>query len=441
MKVFVIGAGLVGVAVVEALHDEHQVTVLDLDANRVNKLARSYDIVAVTANASSRRQLEAAGLADSELVIACTSRDEVNIVASALARGEAPKATTVVRTSSAEYVELWREGRLDADFVVSTELETARAVVDAVGLPAARHTDSFADGQVQIVELDVDDGASPSVVGRELRSIEAPRDSRVVAILGGEGATLARADSTLAPGDRVVLMASPPAAREWCRLLSGAREPVRDAVVYGAGMLGVPIAVALASEGIGVRLIEPDQRQASLVAETLDGIEVFSTDGLDRDFIERERIGAADAGVFTMRDDALNLYAATLTRRYGIGLTIALAHDSVSVDVYDDAGIDVAVDPRGVTAEEIVRFAHDPRTHQVAMLEGDRYEILDVTTREGSAFAGLRIGEMPIMGALIGAIVRSGRAIFPHKDTVLHPGDRAIVFTESDRAAEVERLL
>lgn len=441
MKVFVIGAGLVGTAVVEALHDDHDLTVLDSDASRVNKLGRSYDIVAVTANASSRRQLEAAGLAESELVIACTSRDEVNIVACALARGEAPRATTVVRTSSAEYVELWREGRLDADFVVATELETARAVVEAVGLPAARRTDSFADGQVHVVELDVDERASPSVVGRELRSVEVPRDSRVVAILGSEGATLARADSALAPGDRVVLMASPPAALEWCRLLSGARKPVHDAVVYGAGMLGVPIAVALASEGIGVRLLEPDQRRAALVAETLEGIEVFATDGLDREFIERERIGAADMGVFTMRDDALNLYAATLTRRYGIGLSIALAHDSVSVDVYDDAGIDVAIDPRGVTAEEIVRFAHDPRTHQVAMLEGDRYEILDITTREGSAFAGLRIGEMPIMGALIGAIVRGGTAIFPHKDTVLRPGDRAIVFTESDRAAEVERLL
>jgi trk system potassium uptake protein TrkA len=236
-------------------------------------------------------------------------------------------------------------------------------------------------------------------------------------------------------------MASPSAAREWCRLLSGARKPVRDAVVYGAGTLGVPVALALAKEGIGVRLIEPDDRQASVVAEQLDGIEVYATDGLDPEFIERERIGAADAAVFTMRNDALNLYAATLVRRHGVGLAIALAHDSVSAQVYDDGGVDVAVDPRGVTAEEIVRFAHDPRTHQVAMLEGDRYEILDITTRAGSAFAGLRIGEMPIMDAMIGAIVRRGAAIFPHKNVVLEPGDRAIVFTESDHAAEVERLL
>jgi trk system potassium uptake protein len=441
VRVFVIGAGLVGTAVVEALHDKHDLTVLDVDAGRLNKLARSYDIVTVTADAASRSQLEAARLAESELVIACTSRDEVNIVASALVRGEAPRATTVVRTSSAEFVELWREGRLDADFVVSTELETARAVIDAVSFPTARRTDTFADGQVRILELDVADEASPRVTGRPLREIDAPRDSRVVAILGERGATLARADSVLAPGDRVVLMASPAAAREWSRLLTGASEPVRDAVVFGAGTLGVPIAVALAREGIGVRILEPDEHRAGVVAEKLKEIEVFATNGLDPEFIERERIGAADAGVFTMREDALNLYAATLVRRYGVRLSIALAHDAVSSEVYDDAGIDVAIDPRGVTAEEIVRFAHDPRTHQVTMLEGDRYEILDVTTRPGSAFADLRIDEMPIMGALIGAIVRDGKAVFPHRDVVLRPGDRVIVFTESGRAAEVERLL
>jgi trk system potassium uptake protein TrkA len=44
-------------------------------------------------------------------------------------------------------------------------------------------------------------------------------------------------------------------------------------------------------------------------------------------------------------------------------------------------------------------------------------------------------------GALIGALVRQGKAIFPHGDDVLLPGDRVIVFTEAQRAAEVEKAL
>ena len=94
-----------------------------------------------------------------------------------------------------------------------------------------------------------------------------------------------------------------------------------------------------------------------------------------------------------------------------------------------------------VTAEEIVRFAHDPRTQQVTMLEGDRYEVLDITTKPTSEYVGLRFRDMPIRGALIGAIVRDGRAVFPRSDEVLQAGDRVIVFTETARVAEVERVL
>ncbi len=89
------------------------------------------------------------------------------------------------------------------------------------------------------------------------------------------------------------------------------------------------------------------------------------------------------------------------------------------------------MNPRRVTAEEIVRFALDPRTKQVAMLEGNRYEVLDVTTRDSSRYVGTAFRDMPVHGALIGAIVRNGAAVFPHGDDVLQVGDRVIVFTEA----------
>jgi trk system potassium uptake protein len=145
--------------------------------------------------------------------------------------------------------------------------------------------------------------------------------------------------------------------------------------------------------------------------------------------------------VFAMRDDGRNLYAATLAKLHGVPFTIALAHEPMSVEVFESAGVDVAIDPRSLTAEEIVRFAHDPRTQQVAMLEQDRYEVLDITVRPESTLVGKPFRELPMTGSLIGAIVRDGTAIFPHGDDMLQPGDRAILFTESSRVAEVERAL
>ena len=168
---------------------------------------------------------------------------------------------------------------------------------------------------------------------------------------------------------------------------------------------------------------------------------VLNATGTDAEFIERERIGQARAAVFAMRDDAKNLYAAMLAKMHGVPFTIVIVHEAVSLSVLEEAGIDVAINPREVTAEEIVRFAHDPRVLQLAMLEGDRYEVLDITVRGDSELVRTPFRNLPMTGSLIGAIVRDGKAVIPRGDDVLLPGDRAIIFSESSRIPLVERVL
>jgi trk system potassium uptake protein len=75
------------------------------------------------------------------------------------------------------------------------------------------------------------------------------------------------------------------------------------------------------------------------------------------------------------------------------------------------------------------------------MLEDDRFEVLDITVRPESELAGRRFRDLPMTGAMIGALVRDGKAIFPHGADVLLAGDRVIVFTEASRVRQVERAL
>jgi trk system potassium uptake protein len=441
VKIFLIGAGQVGTTIVEALHDDHELVVLDLDESRLAAISQRFDVSTVEGNGASRRVLAAAGVATCDLVIACTSRDEANIVSAMISKAVAPRVTTIVRTTNPEYLDVWREGQLDVDFIVSSEVETAHAITRTIAVPAARHTDLFAEGQVQLVEFDVDESADPSLLGSPLRQLPIPRDSRVAGIIRGEEFILPGGDDAFRPRDRIVVIGSPQAAQAWGLLIAPSTEKVRDAVIFGAGRAGTAVARELLDQDIGVRLIEASLEQARFVAAELPGARVYHATGLDPDFLERERIADAQVAIFAMRDDLKNHYAATLAKVHGVRFAIGIVHEAASAEVFERAGIDVSINPRQVTAEEIVRFAHDPRTQQVAMLEGDRFEVLDITTRSGSEYIGLKFKEMPIRGALIGAIVRDGKAVFPHGDEILRPGDRAIIFTESRRVPDVERAL
>ena len=442
MKIVVIGAGQVGSTVVEALHGDHDLTVIDLDGSRLSPLSYRHDISTIEGNGATRSVLLEAGIKQTDLLIACTSRDEPNLIAAMLAKKLNPSVRAVVRATEVEYLEAWHERQLDVDLVVSSEIETAYAVSRILGVPAARQTDVFAEGQVQIVEFDVEAGAgNHEVIGRALREARIPADSKVASIIRGDSAIVPRGAESIQPGDRVIVIGSPRAAQEWSSIIAGDRPRLDDVVIYGAGRIGIAVADHLLRQGIRVRMIESDRDRARLVAEKLPEARVFNATGIDPDFLDRERIGQSRAAIFAMRDDAKNHYAATLARIHGVGFTIAIVHEPISIDVFEQAGVDVAVNPRQLTAEELVRFAHDPRTQQVAMLEGDRYEVLDVTVRAESELVNTRFRDLPMTGSLIGAIVREGKAIFPHGEDVLLPGDRVIVFTEARRAAEVEQAL
>jgi trk system potassium uptake protein TrkA len=441
VRIVIVGAGHVGRTIVEALHAEHDVTVIDLDPAHLAALSYRFDVRGVAGNGASRRTLQEAGVARADLVIASTERDEPNLVAAMLAK-RLSSARTIVRTSNAEYLEAWREREIDANFMVSAELEAANAVAGIVGLPAARQTDVFADGLVQIVEFDVPRaGAGEEIAGRPLRDAPLPGDSKLAAIIREQRVVRPDGDASIEPGDRIVVIGSPAAAREWSRALALEQRTIDDVVVFGAGKMGTAIARVLLERGIRVRLVEQDGARARIVAEALPDADVFESSGLDADFLERERIGQASAAVFCLNDDAKALYAAVLVKMHGVALTIAVVTDPMSLGVLERGGVDVAINPRDLIAEEIVRFAHDPRIRQLAMLEDDRFEVLDLTVRADSELANRSFRELPETGSLIGAVIRDGAARFPHGDDVLRPGDRVIVFVESRRASLVEKAL
>src|SRR3954454_9738424 len=410
MRIIVLGAGHVGRAIVDALYQEHEITVVDTDAERLQALADRYDVRIVEGNGTTKRVIAEAGIQDCSLFIASTSRQEANLVSAMLVK-KLSRAMVVVRTTSVEYLDAWREREIDVDFMVSSELETANAIGSLIGIPAARQTDVFADGQVQIVEFDVP--ANTAITGKPLSSAPLPKDSKVVSIIRGEEMRHPTGAERIEADDRIVVISSPAAARQWSRVMSDEQQRVDDLVIFGAGRMGTTIARVLLDRGIRVRFVEGRAERAREVAEQLPQARVFHASAFDPDFFERERIGRATAAVFALNDDPGNLFSAVLAKAHGVQLTIALTHDQTSLRVYELGGVDVAINPRQVIAEELVRFGHDPRIRQIAMLDDDRFEILDLTVRAESEIAGTRFDELPETGTVIGAIVRDGSALFP----------------------------
>jgi trk system potassium uptake protein TrkA len=239
----------------------------------------------------------------------------------------------------------------------------------------------------------------------------------------------------------VIVVASRSGAREWSRLLVPGDEVVSEAALFGGPRLSATVAGVLLERGIRVRVVESDRQRAHELADAVAGARVFHASAFDRAFLRRERIGDATAAVFALGDDARNLYAAVLAKVSGARFTIAVLVDPDAAEVFRAADVDSTIDPAAETAEVMVRFAHDPRTRQIAMLDEDRFEVLDVAVRPGSRLAGRPLAELPATTSVIGAIVRDGTVVFPRGEEQLRAGDRVIVLAERRRVRDVERAL
>ncbi|MDO8210464.1 Trk system potassium transporter TrkA [Conexibacter sp. CPCC 206217] len=442
MRIIVLGAGHVGLTVVDALYEDHELTVVDRDPGRLAALTNAFDVRTVEGNGASRRVLEEAGVRGADLLISSTAKDEVNLVAAMLVRRLSQTTRTLVRTTDVEHLAAWQEGVLEVDFMVSSELEAASAVIDAIAVPGARVADLFADGQVVVAEFDVEQRAHAcALLNVPLSQAPLPPDSRVALIVRGRELLLPRGDAQMRIGDRVVVMASREAALEWSRQLAPHEPQVEDVIVLGATPVGLAIARKLLVHRYRVRIFEPDAELARHAAAELPDARVFHASVSDHELLREERVGSAQVAVAALGDDAQSLYAALTAGVSGVHTTIGVVDDPLSAAVFERAGVDVAINPRTATAQELIRFAHDPRTRQIALLDDDRFDVLDIVVRPESELIGRPLRELPRTGSTIGAIVRDGSVLFTHGDSELRAGDRVIVLIDQARATQVEAAL
>jgi trk system potassium uptake protein TrkA len=170
----------------------------------------------------------------------------------------------------------------------------------------------------------------------------------------------------------------------------------------------------------------------------------MESDATNLEFLEREHIGDADMLIAALDSDEKNLLVSLLARRLGVERTVAVIDTTAYVELFETVGIDVGVSPREVVAEEITRFTREGGAENVALIESDKAEVLEIEVTAESVLVGRTIreavAELP-EGVVIGAITRDREFIVPRGNTRVEVGDHVVVFVETDVSDQVSSLL
>jgi trk system potassium uptake protein TrkA len=441
MRTVIIGAGEVGFNTSRMLsHEGHDVVLIEQNEALVERASEQLDALVIQGNGASPKQLKEAGIHKSELLVAASSSDEVNIIAclAAKARG-VPR--TVARIHNPDYYDTqdaFAQDMLGIDFVIHTEQMAAEEIKKALLVPGAINVDTFAEDSIEVAEVILNEG-SPAV-GRALKDVTLPHGSLVVGVVRRGEALVPRGGTVLERRDHVLLISGRRRITEVVEAVATDTAPVKEVTIYGGGRIGLRLALALEGVGIFVRVIERDEVRARYVATQLRKGFVLHDEGISRDFLLQERVDRTDAFVAVTGDDRANLLAAMYARQLGARMTIAGVSRGEFTPLADALGVDLTISPRTLAAEAILRFVRKGEVINVTLLESGA-EMIELRVPEGSRVAGHPLAEVGFPeGAVVGALLRDGDVIIPTGRDMLKPGDDAVVFTVESTIDEVERL-
>lgn len=142
------------------------------------------DVQVIHGSGSSISILERAGIRNTDMFLAVTQYDELNMIACMLAKQYGVK-TTVARVRNTEYLEIKNlNQQMGIDLIINPERVTAEEIARTVKYPHALHVDYYAEGKVQVIGLALQED-SP-LLGRKLRDLDTYAPYNIVSIMRGE---------------------------------------------------------------------------------------------------------------------------------------------------------------------------------------------------------------------------------------------------------------
>jgi trk system potassium uptake protein TrkA len=446
MKVIIIGAGEVGYHIAKALSPKNDVIVIE-NAEEASKRADELDVLVIEGNGANAELLSNV-LQDTDLLVAVTGLDEVNIVACMTAklitRGRPgwKEIKTIARVSNPDYIDspVTSRAQVGVDLMICPELALASEVAEILSSPSAISAEMFAGGKVRMTEFAI--SPESKLVGKQIQDLRLADCCIVSAVFREHEIIIPHGSDVIKANDHMVVVGKPEAMEGLGSTFGSQVHHKNRVLLIGCGIVGFYLAKLIdKNENADLKIIENSKSRCIEVAEMLENALILNGDGTDLSLLREEGIESMDVVISVTDSDEKNLLCALLGKQLGAKKVIARADRSDYLPLFEMVGIDLAVSPREATVNEVLKLTMGKGIQTLTTIEGERAEIVEYTASESSKIVGKPLNKVKFpRGALINMVVRGKDTIVPRGDFVIENQDRVVIFSMASAMPEIEKI-
>lgn len=452
MKIIIVGCGKVGRTIAEQLNDEkHDITVIDIKESVITRLTDKLDIMGIDGDGASCEILMEAGVSNSDLLIAVTGADELNLYICLLAH-ICGAIHTIARVRKPVYHrDLQDLGQMKSTLglsqIINPDQIAASEISRLVRFPSAIEVDSFSNKNVEIYTFML--SRESALVGKKIsdlallkgniRICDVERDDKVV-IPGG--------DFVLSPNDKVSIICTPQNATKFFKKIKSSIIKAKDVMIIGGSRTAYYLANELSESGVKVKIIEKSEARCAELSDLLPDTMIIRGDGMNEDLLRSEGLEKMDAVVTLMDLDEENIMLSLYARQKSSAKCITKIDRIVFDNIVDTLPLDSVVRPRELTAEYIVSYVRAVRNSEGSNIESlyklnnGRTEALEFKVTSDSAVISKPLSQMKFKDNLqVACINRNRKFIIPKGDDTIEPGDNVIIVTTHQGLQDLDDIL
>lgn len=439
MNIIIVGCGKVGLTLADQLRQEdHTITLVDLNQERLNDAVNSMDVQGVLGNGTSLSTLNEAGIQDTDLLIAVTDHDELNMLSCLIGR-KAGGCQTIARVRNPSYYQdvNYIKDELGLAMVINPEMAAAQDIFRLLQIPSALEVDTFDKGKVNMIRMRLDE--KNPLCGKNMMAVNGMLGGKMlVCIRERDGEIVIPNGSTdLRAGDMISVVIPMTEIGSVLHKLKQQQRNIRSVMIAGGGNTTVYLALLLLRAGIDVKIIEADHNRCQELAERLPAAKIICGDPIDKDLLQEEGLRAAEAFVCLTGLDEENIMLALYADKVSKAKVVTKIGRIDFEEVIAELPLGSVVYPKNITAETIVRYvramenASGNNVETLYRIMEGRVEAMEFVVRPGaSQIVGVPLSKLELKkNLLVCSINRDGRIITPTGQDVFMEGDIVVVVT------------